>query len=259
MDADKFVFGAYASQYSTVEVTQNGRFLGTIRLSPGSQYCGVDLPSKTGDVRLESMDGRQVTYTSLAVQRGGHYGDLSKNNFSDCQPGFTDNPTDTAYYDAVAWMQWSGLSNGYADNTFGIRQDISRGESLAFVYRVIDPSGRVPSTTPFRDVKKGDTFFAPIAWAAAEKIATGYQNGTFGTDREVTRGEFASMLFRATEAKTTASRSFPDVTSSNPHRSAIAWLAASGLSTGYADGKFHPEWEITRGEVANILHRYETT
>lgn len=44
----------------------------------------------------------------------------------------------------------------------------------------------------------------------------------------------------------------------NPHRSAIAWLAASGLSTGYADGKFHPEWKITRGEVANILHRYKT-
>ncbi|MEV4901252.1 S-layer homology domain-containing protein [Citricoccus sp. NPDC055426] len=258
VDADKFVFGAYASQYSTVAVTQNGRFLGTIRLSPGSQYCGVNLPSKTGSVRLESMDGRRVTYTSLAVQRGGHYGDLSKNGFSDCQRGFTDNPTGTDYYDAVSWMQWSGLSNGYANNTFGIRQDISRGESLAFVYRMIDPQGRVPSSTPFSDVKKGDTFFDPIAWAAAEKISTGYKNGTFGTNRDVTRGEFASMLFRAAKAKTNASKSFPDVAAGNPHRSAIAWLAQSGLSTGYDDGKFHPEWEITRGEVANILHRYKT-
>lgn len=257
VDADKFVFGAYASQYSTVEVTQNGRFLGTIRLSPGSQYCGVDLPSKTGSVRLESMDGGRVTYTSLAVQRDGHYGDLSKNGFSDCQRGFTDNPTGTAYYDGVSWMQWSGLSNGYANNTFGIRQDISRGESLAFVYRVIDPQGRVPSTTPFSDVKAGDTFFAPIAWAAEKKISTGYENGTFGTNRDVTRGEFASLLFRAAEAKTSASGSFPDVAAGSPHRSAIAWLAASGLSTGYADGRFHPEWKITRGEVANILHRFD--
>ena len=89
-------------------------------------------------------------------------------------------------------------------------------------------------------------------------MATGYANGLFRPGQDVTRGEFASFLYRAMDAEYEGDGSgFEDVPASSSHADAIAWLAAEGLSTGYSDGTFRPSRQISRGEVAVLLHRLE--
>ena len=77
-------------------------------------------------------------------------------------------------------------------------------------------------------------------------------------DAEVTRGEFASFLYRAAKPRFSRPKAkvFSDVATSNSHHAAIAWMKKSGLSTGYADRTFKPNRSISRGEVAAIMHRY---
>ncbi|NUL49365.1 bifunctional metallophosphatase/5'-nucleotidase, partial [Cellulosimicrobium funkei] len=52
---------------------------------------------------------------------------------------FTDNAPGSKHFAPVRWMQLEGLTNGYSDGSFGKDREISRGESLAFVYRYLDP------------------------------------------------------------------------------------------------------------------------
>lgn len=178
-----------------------------------------------------------------------------------CPPEeFLDNPQGSVAYTAVRWMQCNALSTGYRDGTYGKHRDITRGESVALMYRYLAPTPTA-STFAFTDVPRGHSFHAPIQWAAASAVTVGYGDGTFRPSRRVSRGEFASFLHRASggpSGATTAQR-FPDVEEDSAHADAAAWMRVTGLSTGYQDGTYRPHRPISRSEVALILHRYHQT
>lgn len=181
-----------------------------------------------------------------------------------CEVGdFSDNPEGSRYYEAVRWLQCEGISVGYtADNTFRKDRDISRGESLAFIYRYLAPEWTAPSTSPFTDMAPGVTFYDPVTWGAAEGVTRGYSDGTFRPTRAVTRGEFASFVYRAMgspEFTAPKESPFTDIRPGETHYTAITWLHAQGLARGYDDGSFGVTRDISRGEVAAFLHRIDGT
>ncbi|REE04721.1 S-layer homology domain-containing protein [Citricoccus muralis] len=171
---------------------------------------------------------------------------------------FADNQAGSQYFDYVRWMQCSGITTGYADNTYRKGADIDRGESMAFVYRYLNEDF-TPGEATFPDAPAGSTHFEAIEWGAAEEITTGYEDGTFQPHRPVERGEFASFLYRALDPTTDPETdvSFPDVAESNTHHDAIIWLASEDISTGYKDGTFKAKDPITRGEVAALMSRLD--
>lgn len=174
--------------------------------------------------------------------------DCSTANFSDNQPG-------ASTFEPVRWMQCEGITHGYADGTYRTARHVSRGESLAFIYRYLD--AEPAATDAFPDVPSAHAHAEPISWGEAEKITTGYADGTFRPEREVTRGEFASFLYRAVDPEQAGSApQFADVPATSAHHDAIAWLAAEEISQGYSDGTFRPRQHITRGEAAILLHRH---
>ncbi|WMY78604.1 LamG-like jellyroll fold domain-containing protein [Citricoccus sp. I39-566] len=171
---------------------------------------------------------------------------------------FTDNAEGSQFYAPVRWMQEQGITTGYTDGTYRKGKDISRGESVAFIHRYIDPEV-TDGTEDFTDITESNVFFDEIVWAANAGVTTGYADGTFLPYDSVTRGEFASFLFRAVEPEAGEwDESFSDVAESHPHHEAISWLASAGVSTGYKDGTFKPNDTISRGEVAALMQRYAT-
>ncbi|MEV4899990.1 LamG-like jellyroll fold domain-containing protein [Citricoccus sp. NPDC055426] len=171
---------------------------------------------------------------------------------------FADNQPGSRFFEPVRWMQENGLTEGYSDNTYRKDRDISRGESLAFIFRYLQPEFGAEGV-PFTDISEAHTFYEPISWARQNEVTSGYSDGEFKSGREVTRGEFASFLFRAVDPEGSfAETGFEDVDSSNAHFEAVNWLKESGLVTGYTDGSFRADRQITRGEVAVILHAFDT-
>ncbi|MEV4901177.1 tannase/feruloyl esterase family alpha/beta hydrolase [Citricoccus sp. NPDC055426] len=172
---------------------------------------------------------------------------------------FTDNEPGSRYYAPVRWLQLQGITQGYADGSFGKDRDISRGESLAFLYRYLDPSFMEPTDAPFPDVPEDSTFFEPISWAARAEITHGYADGEFKPKRPVTRGEFATFLYRAVdpEHQGPEDTEFSDVETTDSHYQAITWMASEGISVGYSDGSYRPGQHITRAESATLLYRYQ--
>ena len=80
---------------------------------------------------------------------------------------------------------------------------------------------------------------------------SGYPDGTFGPDRNMTRAEVAQMFYALlNDQNVPATVSFSDVPDGAWYADAVETLASLGMFTSYPDGTFHPNSTITRAEFA---------
>ncbi|WP_159448823.1 S-layer homology domain-containing protein [Demequina sp. NBRC 110053] len=118
------------------------------------------------------------------------------------------------------------------------------------------PGASAASTFP--DVPTGTPFEAEITWLADQGISTGYADGTFRPDAAITRDAMAAFMYRLAGKPvfTAPARSpFEDVTPQSAFYKEIAWLASTGVTTGYADGTFRPFESVTRDAMAAFMYR----
>lgn len=89
----------------------------------------------------------------------------------------------------------------------------------------------------------------------------GYNDGTFGPERNMTRAEvttmFARLLTEQIEADKTYSNTFTDVPKGCWAANYIGYMQQFGIITGYSDGSFRPDAPVTRAEFAAIASRFE--
>jgi len=92
---------------------------------------------------------------------------------------------------------------------------------------------------------------------AAMGLASGYNDGTFRPDAEVTRAEFVVMLLRALGIRENpaAASGFRDYAQLGWAAGAIGAAYEAGLISGMPDGSFGAQRNINRAEMAVILER----
>lgn len=85
----------------------------------------------------------------------------------------------------------------------------------------------------------------------------GYGNGKFGPNDDVTRAQFAQIIYNkeGKPAVTTIS-GFTDVLSGAWYYDAVTWAADNKIVSGYGNGKYGPNDDITREPLAVMLWRY---
>ena len=87
---------------------------------------------------------------------------------------------------------------------------------------------------------------------------TGYPDGRFAPQEEVTRAQFATMLSRALAPTPPSEAALPFADEAQipayakPH---VSLWAAAGIIKGYEDGTFRPARSITRSEITTLLMR----
>lgn len=82
----------------------------------------------------------------------------------------------------------------------------------------------------------------------------GYPDGTVKPAGNITRAELAAMLASFTET-TRAANYFDDVSANHWAANAIAICAELGWITGYPDGSFRPDRNVTRAELMAMINR----
>ncbi|MGY4688443.1 S-layer homology domain-containing protein [Salibacterium sp. K-3] len=106
----------------------------------------------------------------------------------------------------------------------------------------------------FSDI--GEDFWAKdaIDYLEGEGIINGYEDGSFGPNDKVTRGQAALMLTSALELET-ADRpdpGFSDIEDGTELAGAVAAVADEGIIEGYEE-EFQPNDELTRAQMAKVL------
>ena len=109
----------------------------------------------------------------------------------------------------------------------------------------------------FLDVK-ADFWGAPyIAEAVSRGLFSGYPDGSFHPNANITRADFVTVLWRsAGSPEPKAAAPFADVTSDRYYAKAIAWASENGYVSGTSKTTFDPTGELQRQAAMSILFRY---
>ena len=117
--------------------------------------------------------------------------------------------------------------------------------------------GKSEKTQTFSDVPESFWGYEFIETAAANGIVGGMGNGTFEPNREMTRAEFVSMLWRmADKANAVKEADFTDVPQNAWYAAAVNWAYEKGVVKGTSATTFNPNGKITRQETVTILFNY---
>ncbi|WP_173220626.1 S-layer homology domain-containing protein [Paenibacillus alba] len=113
--------------------------------------------------------------------------------------------------------------------------------------------GVVSSTKTFDDIQ-GHWAKSDIELLASKLVVSGATDKDFAPDHAITRAEFASLLIRALALSADASAaSFKDVQATDWYAGSIGAAVKSKLVSGYEDGTFKPNAQITREQMAVMV------
>ena len=146
---------------------------------------------------------------------------------------------------------------GYPDGTVKPAGNITRAETAAILFRLMDEGSRktyYSTTSGFRDVASGSWYNTYVATLNNAGVITDSSNGYFRPNEAITRAELAAMLANFTETAGAANY-FNDVSASYWAANAIAICAKLGWINGYPDGTFRPDKNVTRAELMAMINR----
>ena len=146
---------------------------------------------------------------------------------------------------------------GYPDGTVKPAGNITRAETAAILFRLMDDASRktyYSTKSGFRDVASGSWYNTYVATLNNAGVITDSSNGYFRPNEAITRAELAAMLAKFSET-TGAANYFNDVSANYWAANAIAICAKLGWITGYPDGTFRPDKNVTRAELMAMINR----
>lgn len=190
---------------------------------------------------------------------------------------YVDVYSSTPHNASIKWMTNKGVSLGWgcsdASREFRPGTATTRADLAAFLFRLAANEGLVSDSwsasasqkRAFSDVTASTPHAREIWWMAASGISTGFPNGTFRPYDKVRRCDLAAFLFRmakkrgkVSESWSTSSYSrFKDVRARTSHSREIMWMASRNITTGFPDGTFRPNADVTRQDLAAFLQRLD--
>ena len=147
--------------------------------------------------------------------------------------------------------------SGYGDGTVRPNANITRAETAQMLSRLLTDSARrqyAGGGKTYSDVATNSWYYTAVTALSNLDVITGYGDGSFRPNANITRAEFATMLCRFSGASDSGKSSFTDI-SGHWARSYIEAVCAEGWVKGYGDGTFRPDAYITRAEVMTMLNR----
>lgn len=153
------------------------------------------------------------------------------------------------------------ILGGFPDGSFKPNQEMSRAEFSAVIYRLLGLKAE-SSESGFGDITPTAWYSKYVNGLYAAGIITGFDDGSFKPNQEMTREEAFVILYRAVKdqmivASGAAKPSFADEPSlSSWAKEAIAALTEAGIIKGYEDGSIRPKEKITRAEIASIVANF---
>ena len=251
---------------------------GTVTVSPARPHQGdrvtittqPDEGYKLGEITVTRPNGQKVTLTPA--------GD-GKYTFT--QPGvkvtidvtfvpeewpFVDVAESDWFFQAVKYVFERGIMVGTSDTTFEPQSSVTRGQVVQMLYN-LEGQPTVTGEDGFTDVQSKDWWYNAVVWASQNEVVSGYGDGTFQPKRNISRQEFAQMLFNYAKFKgydltaTGDLTKFPDGGDvAGWAETAMQWANGNELINGHADtGKLDPLGTTVRAQAASILTKFHQT
>ncbi|MDR1159241.1 MAG: S-layer homology domain-containing protein, partial [Syntrophomonadaceae bacterium] len=144
---------------------------------------------------------------------------------------------------------------GYEDGTVQADRVISRAEAAAIFFRLLaDANKDAYVVSGLTDLESGAWYYQSVAYLNSQGIISGYPDGSFKPDGNITRAEYAAMVSRFDELAAGSGVAFYDVPNEHWAVNYINSTASKGWVSGFEDGSFRPENNVTRAQVVTIVN-----
>lgn len=244
-----------AAAGDTVTLTAAGEGMLTVTDANGKTVALTDLGSGKYTFKMPSAKVN-VGFKTTADQPcdGG----------KDCPSApFTDVDTAKWYHLSVDYVLTHKMMNGVSSRAFAPNANLTRGMLVQILYNLEGKPKGIAAY--FSDVQADAWYAEAVGWAAANKVVTGYADGTFRPNAAVTREQAAAILYRYAQSKgidvsvgeNTNILSYVDVQQASEYAiPALQWAVGAGVLNGKNGGRLAPTGTATRAEIAAIMQRW---
>ncbi|MDR3148470.1 MAG: S-layer homology domain-containing protein [Oscillospiraceae bacterium] len=236
------VVKAYAAYVFTTEIETP---LGTVAFDNGEAARSITPASKlvictvTRNAKTVTVDGVPIGEAAVAVPKG----------FADVPPGHW-------AYECVNALADAGIVNGVDGTRFDPDANVTREQFAKMLTAALNLyDERADSSFP--DVPKTAWYYGYVSSAVKAGIISGYQDGTFGTGRNITRQEAAVMVSRAgldISAEASGDSFTDDELIAEWAKDAVYAMQSEKIISGFEDGSFKPQSNATRAQSAKIIY-----
>lgn len=177
---------------------------------------------------------------------------------------FTDVDSDDWFLAAVQYVYENDRMAGTSSTTFQPEVHLTRAMAAQVLYN-LEGQPAVTGDTTFTDAAAaGDWAVKAITWAEQTGVVAGIGDGLFDPTANVTREEFAQMMYNYASYKEYDLTlegdlsQFEDASAiSGWAETAMSWANGSGLINGHDDGTIDPQGTTTRAQAASILMNFD--
>jgi hypothetical protein len=146
---------------------------------------------------------------------------------------------------------------------FSPNATLTRGMVVTVLYRMQNAVPAIAYANPFSDVDDSMWYADAVKWAYHNDIVSGYGNGKFGPNDNITREQMASILLNyqlfsdQIPVGVLIDREFSDWNAiSDWAKNAVYRLTIQGIISGKPGNLFDPKGQATRAEFAAVLQRF---
>lgn len=177
---------------------------------------------------------------------------------------FTDVNNGDWFLAAVQYVYENDRMAGTSSTTFQPEVHLTRAMAAQVLYN-LEGQPAVTGDTTFTDAADaGDWAVKAITWAEQTGVVAGIGDGLFDPTANVTREEFAQMMYNYASYKEYDLTlegdlsQFEDASAiSSWAETAMSWANGSGLINGHDDGTIDPQGTTTRAQAASILMNFD--
>ena len=234
--------------------------------------------SDEGTLTVTDANGKSVALTDLGSGKYAFKMPSSKVNVAfaasgetkpcdggkDCPSApFKDVDTGKWYHVSIDYVLTHSIMNGVSGTSFAPNSNLTRGMLVQILFNL--EGNPQSASASFSDVKVDAWYAKAVGWAAANKVVTGYADGTFRPNAAVTREQAAAILYRYAQSKgidvsvgeDTNILSYADALQASEYAiPALQWAVGAGVLNGKSGNLLAPTGTATRAEIAAIMQRW---
>lgn len=146
---------------------------------------------------------------------------------------------------------------GYGNGEVRPQNNITRAEVATIFFRLLTDDVRDENLTKinrYSDVAATSWYNTAVSTLSSMGIITGYPDGTFRPNAAITRAEFAAIAARFDNDGDKTAAKFSDI-ATHWAKDEISIAYNNGWITGYPNGTFGPQRDITRAETMTLVNR----
>lgn len=188
--------------------------------------------------------------TYIVTFKAGTHGDFAANAAKTQNVSKNASPKTTPEIVAKDGYKFIGWSEDGKTVTDVTKYVVTKAVTFTALYEEVEPEATAtpaPTKEPVIDTEY------------TKPYASGYDDGSFQPNNNITRGELAAMIARLSYGDDLPNgvyqASFPDVDSDAWFNKYIGYLEDKDVLSGYEDGTFRPMDTITRGEISAVIAR----